>query len=198
MESLLRFDLRLFFNINGEWTSPILDQILPWLREPYLWAPLYLFLVVFAVYNFGWKGFFWIVFFLVTFALADQGSSFLKSLVGRLRPHNDPILAPYVRVLVGYYPKSGSFTSSHAANHFALATFCFITLRHAFRGWVWLFYLWAVAIGYSQIYVGVHFPLDVIGGALLGLMIGTLSGGFFQRRVRLEPEPDELEQEQTT
>lgn len=197
MESLLRFDLRLFFNINGQWTSPFLDAILPWLREPYVWAPLYLFLIVFAVYNFGWKGFFWIVFFIVSFAIADQTSGFLKSAVGRLRPFNDPVLSPYVRVLVGYYPRSGSFTSSHAANHFALATFCFITLRGVFRGYAWLFFFWAAIICYSQVYVGVHFPLDIVGGAVLGMMIGILSGGFFQRRIRLEPDP-EPEQEQTT
>jgi len=51
---------------------------------------------------------------------------------------------------------------------------------------VWLFYVWAFAIGYAQVYVGVHYPLDIAGGALLGILIGLLSGGFFQRRIRLE------------
>ncbi|UYQ93871.1 phosphatase PAP2 family protein [Chitinophaga horti] len=199
MESLLRFDLQLFFNINGQWTHPFLDHLLPWLREPYLWAPLYLFLMVFAVYNYGWKGFFWLVMYIVTFAIADQLSGFCKSFVGRLRPFNDPVLAPYVRVLVGYYPRSGSFTSSHAANHFALATFSFITLRGVFGRWAWLFFLWAAAIGYSQVYVGVHFPLDIVGGALLGIMIGVTTGSFFQRRIRLTPEPEPAtEPEQAT
>jgi membrane-associated phospholipid phosphatase len=190
MESVLRFDLRLFFQINGQWTNPFLDFLLPWLREPYLWAPLYLFLMVFAIYNFGWKGFFWIVLYIVTFAIADQASGFFKSAVGRARPFNDPVLAPYVRVLVGYYPRSGSFTSSHAANHFALATFSYITLRSVWGRWALLFFVWAIAIGYSQVYVGVHFPLDILGGGFLGVLIGTLSGSFFQRRIRLEDEPE--------
>jgi undecaprenyl-diphosphatase len=81
---------------------------------------------------------------------------------------------------------SGSFTSNHAANHFALATFCFITLKSAFKGYTWLFYLWAALIGYAQVYVGVHYPLDVLGGAAMGIFIGMLAGSFFQRRIRLE------------
>jgi undecaprenyl-diphosphatase len=51
-----------------------------------------------------------------------------------------------------------------------------------------LFFVWALLICYAQVYVGVHYPLDVIGGGVLGIIIGTLSAGFFQRRIRLEPE----------
>jgi undecaprenyl-diphosphatase len=83
---------------------------------------------------------------------------------------------------------SGSFTSSHAANHFGLAMFSFLTLRPQIGKWAWLFFLWAAAIGYAQVYVGVHYPTDIIGGAVLGMLAGLLSGGFFQRRIRLELE----------
>ncbi|WP_341835062.1 phosphatase PAP2 family protein [Chitinophaga pollutisoli] len=190
MGTLLTWDLVLFFNINSKWTSPFLDSWLPWMREPYLWAPLYLFLLVLVLYNWGWKGFWWIVFFILTFAMCDQGSSFLKGLVGRLRPANDPNIAPYVRIMVGYYPQSGSFTSSHAANHFGLAMFCFLTLRSYLRRWAWLFFVWAAVICYAQVYVGVHYPTDILGGALLGCLAGTLGGGFFNRRIGLDPLPE--------
>lgn len=186
LDWLLRLDLRLFFRINNQWQNAWFDAILPWVREPYLWAPLYLFLALFVTINYKWKGFFWIVFFIVSFGIADQTSSFLKDAVGRLRPCRDPLLNQFVRVLVSYCPGSGSFTSNHAANHFALGTFCFITLKPVFQRFVWLFIAWAVVIGYAQVYVGVHYPLDILGGALLGIMIGLLSGGFFQRRIRLE------------
>lgn len=186
LDWLLRLDLRLFFRINNQWQHAWLDAILPWIREPYLWAPLYLFLALFVIINYKWKGFFWIVFFIVSFGIADQTSSFLKDTVGRLRPCRDPLLQQFVRVLVSYCPMSGSFTSNHAANHFALGTFCFITLKPAFQRFTWLFIAWAFMIGYAQVYVGVHYPLDILGGALLGTMIGLLSGGFFQRRIRLE------------
>jgi undecaprenyl-diphosphatase len=159
---------------------------MPWIREPYVWAPLYLFLALFVTINYRWRGFFWIVLFIVSFGIADQTSSFIKDAVGRLRPCRDPLLQHFVRVLVSYCPGSGSFTSNHAANHFALGTFCFITLKQAFQQYAWLFYVWAFAIAYAQVYVGVHYPLDVLGGAVLGTMIGILSSSFFQRRIRLE------------
>ncbi len=188
MENLLTWDLKLFFYINGRWNNSFLDFLLPWMREPYFWAPLYLYLAVFVIYNFKWRGFFWIAFFIITFALTDQASMFIKDAVGRLRPCRDPLLAQYVRVLVYYCPQSGSFTSSHAANHFGLAMFSFLTLRPHVGKWALLFFLWAGVIAYSQVYVGVHYPLDVLGGAVLGMIMGTLSGGFFQRRIRLELE----------
>ncbi len=188
MNGLLTWDLRLFFYINSKWTNGFFDFLLPWLREPYVWAPLYLFLLIFVPLNFRWRGFFWLVFFIITFAITDQSSMFFKNLVGRLRPGNDPLIAPYVRVLVSYYPRSGSFTSSHAANHFGLAMFCFLTLRRHIGKWAWLFFVWAASICYAQVYVGVHYPLDIAGGALLGMLAGLMSGGFFQRRIRLELE----------
>jgi undecaprenyl-diphosphatase len=186
LEAILKLDLRLFLHINGQWYNGVLDVVMPFLREPYVWAPLYLFLALFVTINYGWKGVFWIAFFLLCFALADQSSLFLKSAVGRIRPCRDPIVSHYTRILVVYCPMSGSFTSNHAANHFALATFCFITLKSAFKGYAWLFYLWAALIGYAQVYVGVHYPLDVLGGAVMGIFIGMLAGSFFQRRIRLE------------
>lgn len=188
LEWLLRQDLRLFFHINNQWQQPWLDAVMPWIREPYLWAPLYLFLGLFVTINYGWRGFFWIVLFIVSFGIADQSSSFLKDTFNRVRPCRDPLLQQFVRVLVSYCPMSGSFTSNHAANHFALGTFCFLTLKTAFQRYAWLFYVWAFAIAYAQVYVGVHYPLDVAGGAVLGTLIGLLSGSFFQRRIRLEAE----------
>jgi undecaprenyl-diphosphatase len=188
LEKLLRLDLKLFFRINSQWQHPLLDAIVPWLREPFVWAPLYLFLGLFVTINYKWRGFWWIAFFLITFGLADQSSLHIKEAVGRIRPCRDPLMQHFVRVLVSYCPGSGSFTSSHAANHFALGTFCFLTFRHISQWYALLFFLWAFMIGYAQVYVGVHYPLDVLGGAVLGIFIGLLSGGIFQRRIRLEHE----------
>ncbi|MFY0253871.1 phosphatase PAP2 family protein [Chitinophaga sp. 30R24] len=187
LEFILKEDLRLFFHINGQWHNAFLDVVMPFLREPYVWAPLYLFLALFVTINYGWKGLFWIMFFLLCFGVADQTSLYLKGAVGRVRPCRDPVVSHFTRLLVMYCPGSGSFTSNHAANHFALATFCFITLKSAFRRYTWLFFAWAASIGYAQIYVGVHYPLDVFGGAIMGIIIGLLAGSFFQRRIRLEP-----------
>ncbi|RAJ02624.1 undecaprenyl-diphosphatase [Chitinophaga skermanii] len=186
LEQIKRLDLQLFFRINGQWTNSFFDNFLPWMREPLFWAPLYLFLIVFPILNYKWRGFFWIAFFLITFAISDQTSMFFKNYFERIRPCRDPFLADYVRVLVNYCPRSGSFTSSHAANHFSVATFCFFTMRKIFKGYTWLFFAWAAIIGYSQVYVGVHYPGDVLGGAVLGIAIGLVTSGVFQRHIRLE------------
>lgn len=186
-QALLHLDHELFNLINGQWHTPLTDLILPMLREPFMWAPLYLFLAVFVGINFGWRGFWWMAFFLLTFGLADQLSLHIKDVFDRVRPCRNPDLASTIRVLARC-PGSGSFTSNHAANHFALGTFCFLTFRHINKYWASLFFLWAIAISYAQVYVGVHYPLDVTGGAILGIFLGTMSGGFFQRRIRLESE----------
>ncbi len=91
----------------------------------------------------------------------------------RPRPCQNEALKEEVRLLVpcgsGY-----SFTSNHATNHFALAVFFAGTLGVFFKRWRWLLFLWAALVAYAQVYVGVHYPLDVAAGALLGMTIGSL------------------------
>jgi membrane-associated phospholipid phosphatase len=78
---------------------------------------------------------------------------------------------------------SYSFTSSHAANHFGIATFVSITMYSTFRKWIWLFYLWAFFISYAQVYVGVHYPLDVLVGGLIGVVAALVTANIFNRKV---------------
>jgi undecaprenyl-diphosphatase len=87
-----------------------------------------------------------------------------------------------IRVLASYCPVSSSFTSSHAANHFGLATFLSVTLYPYARKWIYLTYLWAFLIIYAQIYVGVHYPIDVLAGALIGVMAGLLTSWIYQKK----------------
>ena len=95
-------------------------------------------------------------------------------MIGRVRPCNDPEMASQLQMLAGYCGGNGSFTSSHAANHFGMAVFLFLTARHILGKWSLLFFAWAFIVCYAQVYVGVHFPLDVIGGALLGSILGSI------------------------
>jgi undecaprenyl-diphosphatase len=181
LQQIIHADFYLFELINGHWTNGFLDHVFLFSREAILWAPLYLFLLLFVVLNFGWRGWWWALFFIACVGVTDTISSHvLKDAVGRLRPCLNPLLD--VRFLANYCPHSGSFTSSHAANHFGMATFIASTLGRQHGYWRWA-YVWAFLISYAQVYVGVHFPLDVLGGALLGLGAGTLIARIFNRKI---------------
>jgi undecaprenyl-diphosphatase len=186
MDDLLRFDQQFFYLINGKWHNAFLDSVLPVIRTSQLWVPLYLFLLVFMLVNFGTRAIWWIVFVALTAVLSDFISSdIIKANFFRLRPCNDPDLIPQARTLLGYRPKSSSFTSSHATNHFTLATFFYFTLKQYIGAWGWLFFVWASIIIYSQVYVGVHYPLDVLAGAAVGMALGYLSARSYNKQYKL-------------
>lgn len=189
LEPIIQLDRKIFYYINDQWSGAVMDWLAPILREPYTWAPLYLFLALFALINFRLRGLWWCMFFIITFAISDQTSLFLKGAVGRLRPCHDAAVAFFMHQRVPYCPSSGSFTSNHASNHFALAMFCFMTLWPYFGRYNWLFFVWAAAVSYSQVYVGVHYPFDVLAGGILGAGIGWLSSYVFNRRIGLIQEP---------
>jgi undecaprenyl-diphosphatase len=175
IKSIIHFDKWLFSQINQSWVNPVFDRVMPFLRQPEFWAPFYLFMIFFSILNFPKKAFFWILSAGLTVTLTDLVSSrVIKPLVGRLRPCNDPSLANSVRLLTDHCGQNGSFTSSHAANHFGMAVFFFLTLQPIMGKYSWLFFLWAALVSYAQVYVGVHFPVDVIGGALLGIFTGSI------------------------
>ncbi len=161
-------------------TNDFLDAAMPVIRESYTWAPLYLFMLVFAAVNFGRRGWLWMLFAICTAALGDLVSSTLiKHHIFRLRPCQNPDFAGQIRVLVNYCPHSSSFTSSHATNHFAIAMFFVLTLRPFTSAWINLFFAWAAVICFAQVYVGVHYPFDVFSGAVLGCAIGYIIALFF-------------------
>ncbi len=180
------WDTWLFMQINRVWTNGFLDQVFPWWRDANTWIPLYLFLLVFIFLNFGWRAWPWVLFVVLTATLTDQVSSQLfKDWFNRPRPCRDPVLMYHVRLLLNRCPSSASFTSSHAANHFGAACFIYFTLKPYLKKWGYLFFVWAATISYGQVYVGVHYPLDILGGAILGSLIGCGTASFFNRRIRL-------------
>ncbi|MBK8611826.1 MAG: phosphatase PAP2 family protein [Chitinophagaceae bacterium] len=186
MEQLLTLDKYLFRLINYGGSNSFFDWLMPWLRNSNMWNPLYLFLVLLVTINYRRTGWWWVVFAAGTVVLTDfVSSSIIKNNIIRLRPCNEPDIAGWIHVLVGYRPQSSSFTSSHAANHFGMAMFLYLTLNTRFKTWPVLFFVWAFAISFAQVYVGVHYPLDITGGALIGILIGYLSGKSFNKNYGL-------------
>lgn len=172
MQIIQSWDASLFQLVNGDMGNPLFDALLPLFREKWFWAPLYMFIGAFTWLNFGKKGWVIVLGLVVAAGLADFASSTLiKKNVQRIRPCNDPAMVEKVNLRTscgsGY-----SFTSSHAANHFAAAVFLIGFFGRVAR-WVRPAALgWAATIAFSQVYVGVHYPGDVVCGALLGAAIG--------------------------
>jgi len=132
-----------------------------------------------------------IILSVLTFAITDSVTAqLLKPMFGRLRPCHAPEIQPYLRALVdcgGLY----SMPSNHAANHFGLAAFWFFTIRQVTgKKWRWLWF-WAAIICYAQVYVGKHYPFDVLVGAIFGTLTGLGMSRLFvyweQRRGRHIP-----------
>lgn len=180
IDNLIAWDKKLFTYINGKWTNSFFDTVLPFLRESIIWTPLYLFLLILALQNFGKIKWWWIGFALLTVTLTDTVSSrLIKNAVQRLRPCTDPLIINNVKLLLNHCSGGYSFTSSHAANHFGIAMFLYLTCK-SYSKWFALFFVWAFAIAYSQVYVGVHYPLDVFGGMCVGLFLGWLTNHIYK------------------
>ncbi|MFM7719940.1 MAG: phosphatase PAP2 family protein, partial [Sediminibacterium sp.] len=175
-------DHALFYQINGVWHHPLLDAVLPWTRQSNNWIPLYIGLLGWLFYQIGWKTLKWLLFALINVGLTDQiSSSVFKPFFHRLRPCNDPTLVGKTRLLLDQCAGGFSFTSSHAANHFGIAMFIFMTWGVIQKKYTRFFFVWAGIIAFAQIYVGVHYPLDIIVGTIIGLVSGfTMSKAYLK------------------
>ena len=180
--TIIHWDQSLFKAINTGLANPFFDGVMPFVRNSMNWAPLYLFLLVFVLLNFRIKGLWWALFFLVTVALTDMSGTYLfKHMIERARPCKDPYFFDQVRLVLKQCSGGSSFISNHAANHFGMAVFFFITFRNRLGNWVWVGIAWAAVIAFAQVYVGVHYPFDIICGALLGLLIGFATASLFNK-----------------
>lgn len=172
---LIELDKQLFLLINRTWSNTLFDAVLPYLREARFWIPLYLFFLVWLIITFRKKSWIPVLGLLLTVGATDRISSgLMKPGFERPRPCHEASLEGkvVVRKLDGNCGGAYGFVSSHASNHFAIALFLVLLLaKRKRRSWWHLLFLWALAISYSQIYVGVHYPGDVFFGALLGMAI---------------------------
>ena len=181
MSKWLELDYKLFEIFNQQLTNPVFDAVMPFWRNKYFWAPMYLFVIVFLITNKYRKWWLIIGMILLIMALSDILSSHLiKPYVARLRPCNNPFWDATIHQLV---PCGGgySFTSSHATNHFTLATLFSFLFSNRVRWITPVLFLWAASISYGQVYVGVHYPVDIFFGSVLGLTLGVLGGTIMRR-----------------
>lgn len=171
LEQLLILDKGLLLLVNGL-HNQVLDGIMLFVSSKTGWLPLYLVLIYFIIKDYGRRS--WLVFVVValTVLLADQGSVHLfKNVFQRLRPCHDVEMSGLLHMVKPCGGKFG-FVSSHAANSFSIAVLTILLLKNK-HSWIWpAMLLYGLIIIYSRVYLGVHYPSDVIAGAVVGSIIG--------------------------
>ncbi len=160
-------DLHLFRVINGDLSNAVFDSLMPFITDPGPFViPLTLIGVGLVVWG-GWKGRLLVVMALLLLIVSNAVSEQLKQLFQRPRPC---LALETVRLLVGCSKTNFSFPSSHASNITAQA----LLFAYSYRPIAVPLFLVAAAVGYSRVYVGVHYPIDVVGGILVGLACGAV------------------------
>ena len=181
IESLLQFDTELFLKIHQGLSNSFFDWLMPLLRNKFFWSPLYLFIIIFCIRQYKKTGIYIIGGLLLTFALGDViCSKVIKPNVNRVRPCNEITLADQIihRVPCG---TGKSFPSAHATNHFGIAVFLIGVFYRKWRAILPIGLAWAAIISFAQVYVGVHYPIDVVGGMVLGTIIALFTLFIYQK-----------------
>ncbi len=172
LEYLKEIDQQLFLYLNGI-HSPAWDTIMFYISDKFIWVPFYLLLVGFIIYKFKKKAVVTIVFAILLITLIDQLAVHLfKEVFERLRPCHNPEISHLVHLVKDHCGGKYGFVSNHAANTFGLAMFTTFLFRNA--RYTFFIFLWASIVSYSRIYLGVHYPGDVLGGAVFGILLGYL------------------------
>lgn len=160
-------NLLLYFNSMH---SPFWDKVMWFITGKPEWIPLYLFVIWLFWRKYRGKVWIPVLIAVLGLLLSDQISVLIKNSVHRLRPSQDPSLTGLVHLVKNYHGGLYGFVSSHAANTFAFAALAASILKNKW-GTLSLF-VWATVVSYSRIYLGVHYPGDVICGAIVGLIVG--------------------------
>jgi len=173
-EIFKKYDIEILRYINMH-HSPFWDSVMWWCSGQYTWIPFYLLLVIIILIKLKKKAIPLVLLIAVLITFSDQlASSIIKPLFHRLRPSHNPDIENLLHYVNGYRGGLYGFVSSHAANTFSLAFYFFFTLRKPFPVMVALVFIWAVIVSYSRMYLGVHYPSDILVPFFLAIANGWM------------------------
>lgn len=178
MHELIQEDRHVFVYLNTLGSAPF-DRFWEMISGTWIWIPLYVIFLYLLYKNFKPRNLIFILIFIgLGVTVSDQLAGIFKTGIARLRPCHDPALHHVMREVQcgGQF----GFYSSHASNTFFIATFISMLLFRRYRYLPLMLYFWALVVSYSRIYLGVHFPLDILMGAAMGFLLG----GFFSTLAR--------------
>jgi len=170
IQKILEADIELFLFLNSYY-SDYWDSIMLIITHKEIWFPFFLVTIFFLIKKYRSKSLLILIFLALTILASDQLSVLIKDTVQRLRPVYNPQIQHLVHSVLQNSGQYG-FVSSHAANSFGI--FFFISRIFRKRGFSLLLFFWALVFSYSRIYLGVHYPGDIICGAILGAFIGIV------------------------
>jgi undecaprenyl-diphosphatase len=169
---LIHLDQSIFLFLNGL-HADFLDPVFFWGTKTIVWTPLYIFLLYLVIRKFGWNTFWILLTVALMIMISDQLSNFFKEWVSRPRPSHEPSL-PGVHHVNGYKGGAFGFYSAHASSNMAIAIFLIILLRSPFSYFAAMMLLYALFMSYTRIYLGVHYPGDILAGWLMGGTLGFI------------------------
>ncbi|MBS1490427.1 MAG: phosphatase PAP2 family protein [Bacteroidetes bacterium] len=177
MNEVIELDKKLLLYLNGFHNS-FWDPVMYYCTQTLIWLPLYLFLILLIFKKYKVNGWYILAGAALTILLADQVTgSLMKPFFARLRPSREPSLQGLVHLVNNYTGGLYGFASSHAANTFGTALFIWLWLKPFYR-YSFLIFFWAVFMTYTRIYLGVHYPGDILAGSLIGMLSGWLGFQF--------------------
>ena len=187
IEEILKLDSQLFLFLNNL-GSPAFDNF--WIYLSYKESNIifYLALLVFYFYSKSKKiklseVFYSLLFIAIMIAIADQTANLFKDSFQRLRPCYNESLISFVRLVNESCGGKYGFFSAHASNSFSLAVFFGLLYKNRFRYIIYISLLYASLISYSRIYLGVHFPLDILFGGVYGITIGLVVFRIYENKL---------------
>ncbi|HAQ21753.1 MAG TPA: phosphatase PAP2 family protein [Prolixibacteraceae bacterium] len=180
MEVIKQIDQSLFLFLN-DIHSIFWDKAMFLFSSREIWIPFYLLIIYVIIKTFKRNSIYILILIGLSIALSDQFSVMIKNLAERLRPSNDPAISNLIHIVNNYRGGTFGFFSSHASNSFTIAVIASLLFKN--RMFSILIFTWAIIVSYTRIYLGLHYPGDILTGWLWGALIGF---GFYKLMVFIQ------------